>query len=80
VDDTSEEDPFIFTDRFVSSGVSFTSFLGGGVEMTLTPRFALTVDSRYIFGKGQMDRDFLQFSEPLDLAGLRLTAGLSLRF
>jgi hypothetical protein len=80
VDDTSEEDPFIFTDRFTSDGISFTSFVGGGVEMTLRPRVALTLDSRYIFGKGQMDRDFLQFSQPLDLAGLRLTAGLSFRF
>jgi opacity protein-like surface antigen len=80
VDDTSEEDPFIFTDRFTSDGISFTSFVGGGIEMTLTPRVALTLDSRYIFGKGQMDRDFLQFSQPLDLAGLRLTAGLSFRF
>jgi hypothetical protein len=80
VDDSSEEDPFIFTDQFSSDGIAFTSFVGGGLEMTLTPRLALVLDSRYVFGEGQMDRDFIQFAQPLDLSGLRLTAGLSFRF
>jgi opacity protein-like surface antigen len=80
VDDTSEEEPFIFTDRFGSDGISFTSFVGGGLEMTLTPRVALILDTRYVFGEGWMDRDFGDFVQPLDLSGLRLTAGLSFRF
>jgi hypothetical protein len=80
VDDTSEEDPFIFTDHFSSDGISFISFVGGGLEMTLSPRLALVLDSRYVFGEGQMDQDFIRFAQPLDLSGLRLTAGLSFRF
>lgn len=80
VDDVTEPEPFIFTDRFGSDGVSFISFVGGGFEMTLTPRVALTLDTRYVFGEGQMNRDFGDFVQPLDLSGLRLTAGLSFRF
>jgi len=70
----------IFTDRFVSDGFSFISFLGAGVDITLRPRMALNLDSRVVMGRGDMDQDFIQFTRPLDLSGLRVSAGLSFRF
>jgi hypothetical protein len=79
--DVGEDGTFgIITSDFTSDGFSFASFLGAGVDITLTPRMSLTLDSRYLWSEGQMDQDFSEFTRPLDLSGLRLSAGLSFRY
>lgn len=70
----------IFTDRFETRGTSRIVALGGGVDITLRPRVALTLDSRYLWGEGDLRGDFREFVQPLDLSGLRVTAGLSFRY
>jgi hypothetical protein len=78
-DFVDEEEQVIFPGNFVSSGSTFFPFLTGGVEFSLTPRASLVGEARYLWGQMDMQRDFAQF-DPIDLAGLRLTAGLAFRF
>ena len=46
-----------------------------GVDIRLTPRVAATVEARYLQAHAQLTEDFAGF-EPLDLSGLRVSAGL----
>lgn len=77
---TGPDEGAIFTEEFETDGFSFVAGLGGGLDVTLRPRVALTLEGRYMWGDGQMRRDFIEFIQPLDLSGLRVTAGLSFRF
>lgn len=78
VEDT-DEGAFIFTERFESQGSAPTLWLGGGTEVSLSPRLALTLEGRYQWGEDDLGGDFRRF-EPIDLSGLRLSAGLAVRF
>lgn len=79
--DVADDGTFgIVTAEFTSDGFSFASFAGVGVDITLTPRISLNVDSRYLWSEGEMDQDFQEFTRPLDLSGVRLTSGFSFRF
>jgi hypothetical protein len=69
----------IFTDEFRADGGGLVGFVGGGVDVTLSPRVALVLDGRYFWGEARMTDDFNRFP-PLDLGGLRMTAGLAYRF
>jgi hypothetical protein len=52
-----------------------------GVDVSLTPRFAITVDGRYLASSGELVRDFANFSPPrIDLSGFTGNAGVTLRF
>jgi len=70
----------IFTDEFSHSDQTVLTFLGTGTDITLTPRLGLTLEGRYIWGEDRMGGDFRAFDRPLDLSGLRLSAGLSYRY
>ncbi len=78
-DFVDEVDEIIFNDRFASEGSAFFPYLSGGAELRLTPRAAVVVEGRYQWGRDHLSSDFGDF-DPLDLAGARLTAGLSYRF
>ncbi len=78
-DFVDEGDNSIFTEEFSADGASWVLYLGGGLDITLRPQVALVLDGRYSWGRDRMTGDFFRF-EPIDLAGLRLTAGLSYRF
>jgi len=69
----------IFTATFESSGWSGEAHAFAGVDYTITPRLALTAESRYIWGRSGLASDFSGFS-PIDLSGIGVTAGLSVRF
>lgn len=76
VDEVREE---IFEESFVSEGGSFITFATVGADVNLRRNLAFTAEARYQWGEDRLDGDFSAF-EPLDLSGLRLTAGLSVRF
>lgn len=69
----------IFTDEFSHADITFITFLGAGMDLSLRRSLSLTLDARYIRGEDRMTGDFRDFDRPLDLSGLRLTAGLSYR-
>lgn len=69
----------IFEDRFTSAGWTAYAEAGAGIDVTLSPRYALTASGRYLQGSARMRDDFVGF-ERIDLSGLALTLGLTLRF
>lgn len=69
----------IFSDDFVSSGTSAMGYLGGGVDVSMGPRWLITAEGRYRFASAEMDEGFIGF-DPIDLNGLTASAGISFRF
>lgn len=71
----------IFPRTFSSSGWSRSAQGMAGVDLSLTPRFALTVDGRYLASSGELVRDFVSFApNRIDLSGFTGNAGVTLRF
>lgn len=66
----------IFPAYLQSSGWAPTGYLGGGADIYLFKSAYLTLDLRYSLGEHDMSRGFTGF-DPIDLGGLRATAGLS---
>lgn len=68
----------VFADEFVST--AWTPVLHGfaGVDVALGRQFVLTAEARYTWAKGPMGRDYVGFDR-IDLSGLAVTAGLSVR-
>lgn len=79
-DFVDETDGVISTNEFRSSGTAFLPFLSAGVERSLSDRSTFVVEGRYFWGDRELSRDFVDFVDPLDLSGLRLTAGIFLRY
>jgi hypothetical protein len=69
----------VFNDEFTSSGVSPTAHAHGGLEISLAPMVALTVDGRYTWARAELGDDFARFHR-IDLSGFATTAGISIRF
>jgi opacity protein-like surface antigen len=69
----------VFRDSYKSSQWTSTWQMAGGVDFSLSQRFALTTQARYLFGKADLQYDYSGF-DPIDLSGIGLSAGLSVRF
>jgi len=69
----------IFSADLESSGWTATGYLGGGVDIFIAKYTYLILDLRYSWAKPELDRDFVDF-DPLDLSGMRATAGLQWHF
>lgn len=69
----------IFTDHFLTQGWEPSLHVFGGVDVSISPRFAINLEGRYSWAEGQMAPAFVGF-EPIDLAGFRATVGASFRF
>ena len=69
----------VFNSELESQGSSPLAYLSTGVDVSLGPRWLVTGEARYVWASAQMDRDFVGFDN-IDLAGLRMTAGFSVRF
>jgi hypothetical protein len=69
----------VFTDAFSSRGWTPSAHVFGGVDLRVFRRLLLTFDGRYLWSAGQLGTDWIDF-DPLDLAGLRLSAGFSVLF
>ena len=70
----------IFTATLESSGWSGEAHGFAGVDYTITPRLALTAESRYIWGRSALASESFSGFSPIDLSGIGVTAGLSVRF
>jgi hypothetical protein len=69
----------IFEDQFESKGWSVGGTAFGGADLSLTPRFGLTAEGRYLWAKGPMSRDYSTFNR-IDLSGYDASIGLYVRF
>jgi hypothetical protein len=73
VDNTTLE---IFYAHLESSGWAPTAYLGGGADIHIFKSVYVTLDIGYSWAEDELSRSFTGF-DPIDLSGLRATAGLS---
>jgi len=69
----------VFSDLFDSEGWTPTAQVFVGTDISLSPRFAATMEGRYQWARTPLSLDFRQF-EPIDLSGFSVTAGISIRY
>ncbi len=69
----------VFTDSFTSTAWGVAAQLSAGVDWSLSPRFAMTTQAKYLRGKADLDLDYSGFA-PIDLSGVSMTGGLAIRF
>jgi hypothetical protein len=69
----------VFPDRFEGSGWTPTAHALLGADFSLSPRFALSAETRYTVARGNLGLDFVGF-DPIDLSGLSATLGVAVRF
>jgi len=69
----------VFPDQFDSDGWAPTVHAFGGVDVSLSPRFAVTAEGRYQWARGPLSRDFSGFDR-IDLSGFAVTSGITIRY
>lgn len=69
----------IFEDRLRSKGSALTAHALAGAQLSLTPRFLLRGEYRYIWGSGEPDQTDFHGFEPIDLSGSRVLLGVAVR-
>lgn len=69
----------VFTSDLTSSRWTPAAQAMAGIDVTLTPRMALTGETKYIYAKGTLDQSFTGFKS-IDLSGLSTTIGLTFRY
>jgi hypothetical protein len=68
----------VFTDRLTSSSWGPAVQGMGGVDVTLTPRIALTGDARYLWSRASMGDSYGGFDK-IDLSGVAIALGVTFR-
>ena len=68
----------VFPDEFQSTGWTPVLQALAGIDLSLTQSLVLTGEARYTWAKGPMGRDYVDFNR-IDLSGISVTAGLSIR-
>jgi hypothetical protein len=69
----------VFSDVFQSKGWAPSAHMFGGADFQVYRMLFLQVEGRYLWSSGELGRDFIDF-DPIDLAGFRMTAGVSVLF
>jgi hypothetical protein len=69
----------VFPDHFQSDGWAPLAHLLAGFDYTLSPRFAVTTEGRYVWSHAELSDDFSGF-KPIDLSGFATNVGLTVRF
>lgn len=69
----------VFSDVFESTGWAPSGHVFGGADIKLHRRVFLTFEARYLWAAGDLGPEWIDF-DPLDLAGLRLSTGVSFPF
>jgi hypothetical protein len=69
----------VFHDTFMSEGWATVAQAFGGLDYTLSPRFAVTSEARYGWSRGELSRDFAGFDR-IDLSGFSTSIGLTIRY
>ena len=72
-------DSSVFTDVFRSTGWAPSAHVFGGSDVHIYRQLFLQLEGRYLWSSGKLGSDFIGF-DPIDLAGFRITAGISMLF
>jgi hypothetical protein len=70
----------IFEDSLESSGSGLVGHVAAGVDHWLTPRLGANLEARYSVGSAGMNQERFRGFDDLDLGGLQVTLGISLRW
>lgn len=68
----------VFAGDLTSNGWTPVAAISAGAAFSLSPRFQLLTQARYVYANKTLGADFTGF-QPIDLSGLSFTAGLSFR-
>ena len=74
-----EQYPKIFRDQFDSDGWTPTVHAFGGIEVSLTPRLAVTTEGRFQWARAPLSPDFVGFDR-IDLSGVTIASGILVRY
>ena len=69
----------VFRDAFESEGWAPTAHVLGGVDLRVARRLYVTFDARYRWAAADLSSQWVAF-DPIDLSGLRLSAGVTVPF
>jgi hypothetical protein len=69
----------VFPDYFESSGFAPSFHVFGGTDVKLYRALFLTLEGKYVWANAELGSDFIDF-DPIDLAGFKLSTGISLLF
>ncbi|MBI2185684.1 MAG: hypothetical protein HYU37_01015 [Acidobacteria bacterium] len=69
----------VFSDVIASKGWAPSAHALGGVDLRVHRRTFVTVEGRYLWAAATLQRQFEGF-DPIDLAGLRVSAGINVLF
>ncbi len=69
----------VFPDFFTSKGWAPSAHVFGGADLQVYRLLFLQLEARYLWSSGELGPDFIDF-DPIDLAGFRTTAGISVVF
>jgi hypothetical protein len=69
----------VFNDTFSSSKWGNSAQISAGLDWNINQRFALTTQAKYLFGKADLGLDYSGFDQ-IDLSGVGMTGGLTIRF
>jgi len=69
----------VFPDKFRSAGWTATVHALAGLDVSFSPRYALSTEARYEWARSPLSADFSGF-EGIDLSGLKLTTGILIRY
>lgn len=73
------QDLSVFPDYFSSTGYAPSAHVFGGTDIKIYRALFMSVEGRYIWAKGKLGKDFVDF-DPIDLAGFRLSTGFNILF
>ncbi len=69
----------IVTDQLTSTGAGAAAYASAGADFSLGKQFYLTGEARYAVASGGVEGDYSLY-DGIDLSGLQLTTGISVRF
>ena len=69
----------VFSDKYESDGWAGTANAETGIDYSLSARFALTGEARYVWAKAPLSQDFSGF-QSLDLSGFSTSIGVTIRY
>lgn len=73
------DDLSIFDDNLQSDGWSVVGMGMAGVEYSLGTRVFLSTEARYLTANADLRRDFVRFTDGIDLSGFEFSAGVHVR-
>ena len=73
------QDLSVFDATLQSSGWAPLGLVMAGLDYSLGTRVFVNADARYLLAKGTLHRDFVQFTDGIDLSGAQFSLGLHVR-